>query len=313
MECKNGNGTVIKFPRKDFLDHKKKCPNRDYQCTYCKEKGTYYNITHVHDKVCPLKPFPCPNECGYVMYRQDIDNHVQSECKYTVVKCKYRSIGCKRETKREKMAIHEEDDKIHFQVVLKAMVHFQDAFEATKNTAALNFKTMKKSIADLKSKLEDVTTVYQPVTFVMMDYSEKKEASTKFLSPSFYTSPEGYHMAVSVYTRGFGDAKGTHVSVFASMLEGKYDSKLKWPFVGEIKIAILNQLKDKNHYNKIISVTAASDLKAGSAQGFNQFIPHSALACNPAKNMQYLKDDTLYFRVSVEVDHCKPWLQCTAK
>ena len=42
---------------------------------------------------------------------------------------------------------------------------------------------------------------------------------------------------------------------------------------------------------------------------FMHFIPHSALAHDPVKNTQYLKDDTLYFRVSVEVAEQKPWLR----
>ena len=47
------------------------------------------------------------------------------------------------------------------------------------------------------------------------------------------------------------------------------------------------------------------------ALGFlSGFIPHSALGHDPVKNTQYLKDDTLYFRVFVEVVDHKPWLQC---
>jgi hypothetical protein len=36
----------------------------------------------------------------------------------------------------------------------------------------------------------------------------------------------------------------------------------------------------------------------------------STLAHNLETNTKYLKDDTLYFRVSVEVDGLKPWLKC---
>ena len=44
--------------------------------------------------------------------------------------------------------------------------------------------------------------------------------------------------------------------------------------------------------------------------GYPHFIPHSELTCDKFKSTQYLKDDTLYFRVLVEVDNHKPWLQC---
>ena len=49
----------------------------------------------------------------------------------------------------------------------------------------------------------------------------------------------------------------------------------------------------------------------GNGRGHLQYIPHSELSRNPASNTQYLKDDTLYFRISVEVSDHKPWLECT--
>ena len=45
--------------------------------------------------------------------------------------------------------------------------------------------------------------------------------------------------------------------------------------------------------------------------GFRKFTSHSKLMLNPAKNTQYLKNDTLYFRVSADVPDHKCWLECT--
>ena len=41
-------------------------------------------------------------------------------------------------------------------------------------------------------------------------------------------------MTLSVIANGWGDGEGTHVSVSAPILKGKYDSMLKWPFTGNI-------------------------------------------------------------------------------
>ena len=51
----------------------------------------------------------------------------------------------------------------------------------------------------------------------------------------------------------------------------------------------------------------------GDNWGRHHLIPHSQLGRDPVKNTQYLKDDTLYFRVSVDIPDYKPWLhvQCT--
>ena len=152
------------------------------------------------------------------------------------------------------------------------------------------------------------------MTFAMPEFRKKKQDLKIFVSPSFYTSPNGYHMAVRVDTNGTGSGKNTHVSVSFPILEGKYDTELYWPFVGDVEIILLNQLQDKNHYKQKVCFTVSADKHARKTShgsgvgGITKFIRHSAL--DPEKNTQYLKDDTLYFRVSVEVAQHKPWLQC---
>ena len=132
-----------------------------------------------------------------------------------------------------------------------------------------------------------------------------------FQSPSFYTSFPGYQVCVSIKTDGDKSDEGTQVSVFAFFLEGEYDTELSWPFVGEITFTLLNQLEDNNHHSKTLALTNAHNVRVGNAWGYPDFIPHCKLGHDPVKNTQYLKDDTLYFRVSIKVANRKPWLECT--
>ena len=60
-----------------------------------------------------------------------------------------------------------------------------------------------------------------------------------------------------------------------------------------LNFTVLNQLEDKNHY-QIASVTDEID------------IPYSLLGHDQEMNTHYLKDDSVYFRVLLEVS--KPWL-----
>jgi hypothetical protein len=88
--------------RKDLDQHlKEHCPNRNYTCLYCGEKGRYFSITQVHDLTCEKKTLPCPNAgCGDTMERQQVPEHV-SKCPHTVVSCKYKGIGCDAELERK--------------------------------------------------------------------------------------------------------------------------------------------------------------------------------------------------------------------
>ena len=100
------------------------------------------------------------------------------------------------------------------------------------------------------------------------------------------------------------------MSVYVPILEGQYDDQLKWPLIGKVTFMLLNQLEDKNHHQYTMEMTAEKNAQSGGAAwGRPHFIPHSSLDYDAVNNTQYLKDDTLYFRMSVEpVDH-KPWLQ----
>ena len=116
-------------------------------------------------------------------------------------------------------------------------------------------------------------------------------------------------MEMEVIANGNGLGEGTHVSAYAAILHGKYDTELKWPFIGEITFTLLNQLEDKNHHQMTTEVTATENMQVEGNWGYPQFIPYSELGYDPVKNTQYFKDDTLYFRMSVEVADHKPWLE----
>ena len=297
---------IAHFMRKDLDEHLEyDCPNRDHECEYCGEEGTYSHITQVHDEICEQRILPCPNNCSETMPRCEIEEHVKFECEFTVVTCKFEKIGCKVEMKRGDIEEHEEDANLHLSLALDTVVELQE---------------LRGKVSKLESATEELDKTLndgQSITFNVTGFQGKYDSGKDFLSLPFYTSPGGYHMAIRVYAKGDESSEGTHVSVFAPILEGKYDTELRWPFVGKVTITLLNQLEDNNHKTKKLTLDAENcamvNGPTGSAWGFSKFIHHSELAHNRAKNTQYLKDDTLYFRVSVKVSDHKPWLECTTK
>ena len=92
------------------------------------------------------------------------------------------------------MAAHEEDDKLHLHMAINMTAKLEKELQDTKDrTTKLEKKLLK---------------------FKFMDYQERKDQDERVVSPSYYTSPNGYHMALSVYANGSGTAKGTRVSVY---------------------------------------------------------------------------------------------------
>ena len=269
--------------RKDLGHHvHNECPNRDYECEYCGEKGTYANITQIHDSVCEKQKIPCTNtECTKTIERGKMKRHLD-DCDYTIIPCKYKKIGCDMELNRRDMPAHEENDKVHLHQALGTVVKLQD-------------------------KLDTLTARKPQILFKLTEYQWRKINNERTMTPSYYTSPQGYQIRLEVYANGIGDAKQTHVSVFVRILKGKHGN---WSFTGTCFIELLNQLEDKNHHIETVSEEKAT-YYGGPTWGNPMFIPHSKLNYDPSNNTQYLKDDTLYFRVTVTPSDHKPWLDYT--
>ena len=138
------------------------------------------------------------------------------------------------------MAAHENlDDHLHLHMALDTV------------------NTLRGEVNALKSS----SKFSESMTFAVPGYQEKKETVAVFTSPSFYTHSYGYHMAVTIRwgtTLLFSVHVPLVVHVSALILEGAYDTTLKWPFKGTVNIELLNQLEDKNHIMCTCHITDGS-------------------------------------------------------
>ena len=86
------------------------------------------------------------------------------------------------------MAAHEEDDKLHLHMALDTVNTLQDTVNMLKGIIQDRCPAVILNNLDAKS-----------MTFAVPGYQWKKKAVAVSTSPSFYTHPYGYHMAVTVY------------------------------------------------------------------------------------------------------------------
>ena len=269
------------------LHTKLHCPKRSYSCVHCGENGCFDERTSTHLEVCPKMKIVC-KKCLRSILRCQLPTHPK-ECTFEPVPCKYAEVGCKVRPLRKDLKKHEENYQLHLQVTTETVLELK--------------KMLPKPVA--------------PVTFRVTEFDKRKTDNDVIYSPSFYTSTNGYKMCLRIDANGNGTGKGTHVSVFTCLMAGEYDDYLTWPFTGTITIELLNQLEDDNHLKRTTPFPADADVservmkrERGEGYGWPQFTSHTDLALKLA-NIQYLKDDTLIFRVSAEAPDYKPWLECT--
>ena len=284
--------------RKDLQHHiAQLCSEREYECHDCHEKDVYRVITGPHQDVCERKKVKCANnECGCILERRLVQDHVAQDCDFTEVSCKYAMLGCQKKMIRMGIKIHEDDNEVHLSVAMTSIIDLnKKVLELQGHVEKLQWQVKGGALASIK----------------VSDYSNKKGNDVMYQPEPFLTSYNGYKMEMWIYTNGSEAVPGTHLSVYLHVLNGPFDSQLSWPLLGTFKIELLNQLEDDNHHAASVKFIENECGLPGSASGWGieEFIEQSALKLDSSKNIQYLKDDTLYFKVFLEscIQH-KCWL-----
>ena len=98
------------------------------------------------------------------------------------------------------------------------------------------------------------------------------------------------------------------MSAFIYLMRGDNDDNLTWPFNGTIRVSLLNQLENGQHCTREMwspdvdlpehtSGRVTKGVRADFGNGQHRFISHQELRSPCNKNQQFLKDNTLFFRV----------------
>lgn len=310
----------VKIRRRHLQAHlSDECPNRPHTCPHCRQTGTYAEMQGPHVGECMKRPIQCPNTpCPFQVTRETLREHNRSQCLYATDVCCHSDVGCSARLMRVKLREHEADASSHLE------------------TARFMIASLKKQVAELKaglSKMEerakkelstarertDLLTRGQTV-FKIADFSLYRSGSREFRSKPFFTRHHGYKMCIIVEANGAAKVKGTYVSVYAHLMRGEHDDALPWPMAGTVTFELLNQVGNHGHRKR--SCTFPPDDKdnrrvigqeiADTGYGCPKFVSHAKLEQGEGKEVQYLKDDAVYLRVSVEVQDPPDfdWLKC---
>ena len=132
----------------------------------------------------------------------------------------------------------------------------------------------------------------------MANFQQHKRDGDVWYSPPVYTHHQGYKICLEVHGNGYGDGKGTHVSVYIALMKGEFDDCLKWPFRGVIAFRLLDQVTGEDHrayevtyddskQDKYCNRVISGERTGG--WGKARFIAHSEL------ESKYIQKDTLFF------------------
>ena len=290
----------------DVGDHEAaRCEFQPKPCPYCDFTTTQKDKFQRHVTTCDSHKFPCPNYCGAAPSRRDLHQHLE-ECPEQLIRCKFSILGCDVVLPRKAMERHVATSTEHSTESL-----LQHMKKLTALVSQLCARSGVSNPLEEKTWLMNKTLQREPVSpwvFKMTGFHDKKKDDEQWFSDPVYSHFGGYKMCLNVVANGCGDGRGTHVSLFFCLMRGDNDDHLKWPFKGTIKVSLLNQLEDGQHYTKVL-VSLYGEIperyrkrvigreKTASGWGLPKFISLRDLNCFGRRNCQYLKDSTLSFRV----------------
>lgn len=281
---------------------------------------------------CELEEVPCPfiwAGCTSKVRRCDLTTHLDSECtSHLILVCKITNETNDEVTHLNKTvtelyeAKSEAIDKI---AALQSECKQQKAQiqELTSMFSSLTSRLEKveQENAFLKQQIVDSTkritslesgVGVPPFSFTMDQFSGRRANKVDWLSPPFYSHLHGYRMCIRVSPNGLVIGEGTHISLTVHLMQGFFDDHLQWPFRGNIRVALCNQLRDSDHhvdtisFHKKASAKASGRVMTGEMNPVGivsyEFFDHAFLKSDPKQRTNYLVEDSLQFRVlSVDV------------
>lgn len=140
--------------------------------------------------------------------------------------------------------------------------------------ACFQCKSIQYTIDVQSTKLAEQksdTSSHMLIAFTITGIRSIANDST-FYSPPFYTHRKGYKMRLEVGPAGDTeeDQGEGNMSAHVRLLEGEYDSSLKWPIDVDLTVQVINWAKNSSHLRQIIHFGKAHmDARTRVTEGHN--------------------------------------------
>ena len=315
LACPNRCG--VTFERDDLDDHMKMCRLEEVKCVFAKA-GCQANFIRenedAHMDQNTQKHLALMPAATLKML------HEQQEVFVKTLEQKDEQIK-RVEQKLQKQGQEFEEQlggqQIEFQ---KQLQQRDDQIQANVQEKDEQIKTLQAKNEELQQQIERISQQMLPMVnkirshtgncvpphdIPYSNYQELKAQTFPQNSASMYTHPGGYMFRLKLWPNGTNDGAGTHLSVSVYSLKGDHDAELKFPVKFTTTIQLLNQHRDQDHHTRDIQSEVTREM-VGSRRFIGtdwMFIPHAALKWNRDKQIQYLKDDCLKFRITKIIVH----------
>lgn len=158
--------------------------------------------------------------------------------------------------------------------------------------------------------------------FYMREFESFRESELEWKSEPFYQVPDwgrgnrnaGYKLQLGVYANGYGEARGTSVSVFVYLLQGECDDELQWPVEVDTTVQLFDQrrVKQPTHITKTISLSVCERFESSGCYSSIGFGPPQSVVQTPAAICTPSSAATPMHPASMDTPQIGEYLGCTS-
>lgn len=130
-------------------------------------------------------------------------------------------------------------------------------------------------------------------------YKQLRAENKEFSSRGMYTHPGGYKFKIDIHVNGIRIGSSSHISLQVWSQEGEYDQELTYPVKYVIYLQLMNQYRQaQGHHQKQIHCVCKERTHGSFVASDFKFFPLDELQRDDGNQTEYLKDDTLWFRIT---------------
>ena len=153
-----------------------------------------------------------------------------------MVECDFHYAGCEIKLPRKDMSDHLKDDLVtHISLLVVSHKKQQDKIKAHQE----EIRALTEEVNELKKQLRLHTHNTVPIDFVVTN-ADQCHVFSKWTSAPFYSHSQGYKLRLSFYKAL------TAYRISCDLMQGEYDSILKWPLKAVMKLTLHQQLQGED-------------------------------------------------------------------
>ena len=247
-------GCEVEMTRDELKIHvTETCVHRFIPCDHCKKDFKFCDMTH-HLEKCPKMEVSCELECGVVMCREDVTQHVEQDCVEKEIECPFVKYKCVGLMKRKNLRNHLDEKRIeHLELKMDTMQEcmLEESAKQIKLKVKISeqgatIETMSHEMKSLIKEVEILTYLLKAIKLVWRITEVPEVGYDRRIRKQFQIAGYNLEFCFLDYSDNLQIRVSPQTESPIYLPKGLNYDKLKWPFKAEFVTHLSSQSNPGN-------------------------------------------------------------------